>query len=327
MALQFLPILLLGLHTGRGGRPAAEAAHPADHADAERRRHRRRWPRSRSPARYAPADVYAFALLSGLIFAFDAPARQAFVAEVVPPRPAPGRDRAERRGVPGDPADRAGPREPAHRERGHRWVFAVNAACYLGPTIGLLRLRPSDLTPAPGRPPGSPARCGRPRGTCAGARTSLLDDLPGRDGRHVRPQLPDRADRDGEVGVRRQRQHVRPVQHRPRDRVGGRRAAGRGRRPPAAARPSCSRRPRSGCSRRPRRSRRTWRPSSSLLARHGLRQPGVPGHGQRVGPARRRPRAARPGDGPVHAGLHRRHAHRRARSSGRSRATSAPGRA
>ena len=40
MALQFLPMLLLGLHAGRGGRPAAEAAHPADHADAERRRHR-----------------------------------------------------------------------------------------------------------------------------------------------------------------------------------------------------------------------------------------------------------------------------------------------
>jgi len=30
------------------------------------------------------ADVYAFALLSGLIFAFDGPARQSFVTEVVP---------------------------------------------------------------------------------------------------------------------------------------------------------------------------------------------------------------------------------------------------
>jgi MFS family permease len=28
-------------------------------------------------------------------------------------------------------------------------VFAVNAACYLGPTIGLLRLRPRDLPPVP----------------------------------------------------------------------------------------------------------------------------------------------------------------------------------
>jgi MFS family permease len=32
---------------------------------------------------------------------------------------------------------------------GTGWVFAVNAACYLGPTIGLLMLRPSELQPAP----------------------------------------------------------------------------------------------------------------------------------------------------------------------------------
>jgi MFS family permease len=32
---------------------------------------------------------------------------------------------------------------------GTGWVFAVNAACYLGPTVGLLRLRPSDRVPAP----------------------------------------------------------------------------------------------------------------------------------------------------------------------------------
>jgi MFS family permease len=36
-------------------------------------------------------------------------------------------------------------------------VFVVNAACYISPTIGLLRLRPSDLTPAPAarREPGA----------------------------------------------------------------------------------------------------------------------------------------------------------------------------
>jgi MFS family permease len=40
---------------------------------------------------------------------------------------------------------------------GTGWVFAVNAACYLGPTIGLLRLRPSDLVraPAASRAPGA----------------------------------------------------------------------------------------------------------------------------------------------------------------------------
>ena len=41
-------------------------------------------------------------------------------------------------------------------------------------------------------------------------------------------------------------------------RVGGRRAARRGGRPPEALARSCSRRPRSASSRRPRRSRRTW---------------------------------------------------------------------
>jgi GNAT superfamily N-acetyltransferase len=35
---------------------------------------------------------------------------------------------------------------------GTGWVFAVNAACYAGPAIGRLRLRPSDLTPAPAAP-------------------------------------------------------------------------------------------------------------------------------------------------------------------------------
>jgi MFS family permease len=36
---------------------------------------------------------------------------------------------------------------------GTGWVFAVNAACYLGPTVGLLLLRPSDLRSVPPAPP------------------------------------------------------------------------------------------------------------------------------------------------------------------------------
>ena len=35
MALQFGPILLLGLHAGARGRPRVEAAHPAHHPDAQ----------------------------------------------------------------------------------------------------------------------------------------------------------------------------------------------------------------------------------------------------------------------------------------------------
>jgi MFS family permease len=148
MALQFLPILLLGLHTG---------------AVADRRPKRRillttQTLNAAAAAALAvitiagavrPADVYAFALLSGLIFAFDAPARQAFVAEVVPA------DRL-RAAIAMNAAVFQATRliGPAIATLliasvGTGWVFAVNAACYAGPVIGLLRLRPADLVPAP----------------------------------------------------------------------------------------------------------------------------------------------------------------------------------
>jgi MFS family permease len=103
------------------------------------------------------ADVYAFALLSGLIFAFDAPARQAFVAEVVPPsrlRAAIALNAAVFQST-----RLIGPAIATLliASVGTGWVFAVNAACYAGPVIGLLRLRPADLQPAPatGREAGS----------------------------------------------------------------------------------------------------------------------------------------------------------------------------
>src|ERR1700690_4103620 len=95
------------------------------------------------------ADVYAFALGSGLIFAFDAPARQAFVAEVVPPsqlRAAIALNAAVFQAT-----RLIGPAVAALliASVGTGWVFAANVACYAGPVIGLLRLRPSDLRPAP----------------------------------------------------------------------------------------------------------------------------------------------------------------------------------
>src|ERR1700722_9620101 len=84
MALQFLPMLLLGLHAG---------------AVADRRPKRRILLTTQALNACAtgalavitiagaarPGEVWAFALLSGVIFAFDGPTRQAFVAEVVPP--------------------------------------------------------------------------------------------------------------------------------------------------------------------------------------------------------------------------------------------------
>lgn len=95
-----------------------------------------------------PADVYAFALLSGTILAFDGPARQSFVTEVVPP------DRM-RAAIALNAAVFQATRliGPAIASlliatAGTGWVFALNAVCYLGPTLGLLLLRPADLQPA-----------------------------------------------------------------------------------------------------------------------------------------------------------------------------------
>ena len=147
MALQFLPILLLGLHTG---------------VVADRLPKRRILLTTQSLNAAAttalavitiagavrPAHVYAFAFLSGMIFAFDAPARQAFVAQVVP-------DDQLRAAIALNAAVFQATRliGPAIASLliasvGTGWVFAVNAACYIGPTIGLLRLRKTGLTPA-----------------------------------------------------------------------------------------------------------------------------------------------------------------------------------
>lgn len=159
MALQFLPMLLLGLHTG---------------AVADRLPKRTILLITQTLNAAAtlalagititgvvrPAYVYAFAVTAGMIFAFDSPARQAFVSEVVPP------DRL-RAAVSLTAAVFQSTRliGPAIASvliatAGTGWVFALNAACYLGPTVGLLLLRPSDLQPAGA----SSAGAGRPAG-------------------------------------------------------------------------------------------------------------------------------------------------------------------
>ncbi len=146
MALQFGPMLLLGLHAG---------------AVADRLPRRRILLTTQAlntvltgalaaitiAGAVRAADVYVFALLSGAIFAFDVPARQAFVTEVVPE----GRLRAaiSLNAAVFQATRLVGPAIASLLivSAGTGWVFAVNAACYLGPTIGLLLLRPSDLRP------------------------------------------------------------------------------------------------------------------------------------------------------------------------------------
>ncbi len=137
MALQFGPTLLLGLHAGM---------------IADRLPKRRILLTTQSLNAAAtlalavitiagavqPADVYAFALLSGAIFAFDTPARQAFVTEVVP---ADRLSAAIALNAAVFQATRLiGPAVASLLivSAGTGWVFAVNAVCYLGPTAGLL---------------------------------------------------------------------------------------------------------------------------------------------------------------------------------------------
>jgi len=146
MALQFGPMLLLGLHAG---------------ALADRLPKRRILLTTQSLNAVATLalavitisgavradDVYVFALLSGVIFAFDVPARQAFVNEVVPD----GRLRAAiaLNAAVFQATRLVGPALASVLivSVGTGWVFAANAACYLGPTVGLLLLRTADLRP------------------------------------------------------------------------------------------------------------------------------------------------------------------------------------
>jgi MFS family permease len=148
MALQFLPMLLLGMHAGA----------VADRVSKRRILLTTQTLNAAATATLAAitvagvttaADVYVFALISGVIFAFDVPARQSFVTEVVDE----GRLRAaiSLTAAVFQATRLIGPAIASLliATVGTGWVFALNAACYLGPTIGLLLLRPSDLRPGP----------------------------------------------------------------------------------------------------------------------------------------------------------------------------------
>src|ERR1700734_4311163 len=162
MALQFLPMLLFGLHTGlmadRLPRRSILLATQTLNATAASA-----LAAITLAGAVHEAEVYAFAFVSGLIFAFDGPARQAFVAEGVPPsrlRAAIALNAAVFQAT-----RLIGPAAAALliASVGTGWVFAVNVACYAGPVIGLLRLRPADLRPAPPAPrePGAPGATAR----------------------------------------------------------------------------------------------------------------------------------------------------------------------
>jgi MFS family permease len=98
--------------------------------------------------------VYAFAFASGMIFAFDSPARQAFVAEVAPADRLPAAIALNAAVFQSTRLIGPALASVVIVSAGPGWAFAVNAACYIGPTFGLLLLRPSDIVPAPALPRG-----------------------------------------------------------------------------------------------------------------------------------------------------------------------------
>jgi MFS family permease len=140
MTLQFLPTLFLGVYAGQLGD---------------------RFPRRRillmtqtanafltallalltAAGVVRPAHLYAFALVSGLILAVDAPTRQAFVNDVVPPELLRGA--VSLNAAVFQTTRLVGPAIAGllMGTVGTGWVFALNALCYAGPTVGLLRLR------------------------------------------------------------------------------------------------------------------------------------------------------------------------------------------
>ena len=147
MALQFVPTLLLGAHGGL----------LADRFDKRRLLLATQTTNAVLTGLLAlltlsgvirPEYVYVFALLAGAVLVVDGPARQTFVGEVV------GRDHLS-----GAIALNAAVFQTTRlvgpavagvliASVGSGWVFALNALCYLGPTVGLLRLDPAALHPA-----------------------------------------------------------------------------------------------------------------------------------------------------------------------------------
>ena len=95
-----------------------------------------------------PVHLEVFALLSGFILAVDAPTRQAFMTDVVPAGLLRGA--VSLNAAVFQTTRLVGPAVAGllMGTVGTGWVFALNALCYAGPTIGLLRLGPRDLHPA-----------------------------------------------------------------------------------------------------------------------------------------------------------------------------------
>jgi MFS family permease len=93
--------------------------------------------------------VYAVALVGGVVFAIDNPTRQVFVSEVVPAGYL--RNAVALNAAVFQSTRLVGPAVASILigTVGSGWAFGVNALCYAGPTVALAFLRTADLTPAP----------------------------------------------------------------------------------------------------------------------------------------------------------------------------------
>ena len=148
MALQFLPMLLLGVYGGSladrfpkrsllMATQAANGAFTALLAVLTITGHVHVW------------EVYALTLAGGCVFVVDSPARQVFVNELVP---APYvRNAIALNAAVFQTTRLVGPAIAGVliSTVGSGWVFAVNALSFLVPTLALLRIRRSELLPSP----------------------------------------------------------------------------------------------------------------------------------------------------------------------------------
>ena len=148
MALQFLPMLLLGMYGG---------------VIADRYPKRRLLMATQTvngilttvlavltiTGEISAGQVYLFALAGGLVFVVDNPTRQVFVNEVVPP--ADVRNAIALNSAAFQSARLIGPAVAGVLigAVGCGWAFAANAVCYLGPLIGLAVIHVDQLRPAP----------------------------------------------------------------------------------------------------------------------------------------------------------------------------------
>ncbi|MCI2237124.1 MFS transporter [Paenibacillus sp. TRM 82003] len=152
MALQFLPILLLGMHGGMI-------------ADRYPKRNILLVTQGCSAAvattlavltltgRITVGAVYLLALAGGLVVALDNPTRQAFVGEVVPAQHL--RNAVALNAATFQTSRLVGPAVASLLigTVGTGWAFAANALCYLGPTVTLgFFLRTSELVRTPPLP-------------------------------------------------------------------------------------------------------------------------------------------------------------------------------